>query len=92
MRSSVIIAALAASFASAEPEARAEPEPLPAPQRQIGAILGILGIASAMQGGKSKGTAAKGGGQCSCSTPRTTDAYCRNNNEVGPSDPQRRDV
>jgi hypothetical protein len=83
MKSSVIVAALAASFVGAEPEASAEPEPLPfpAPQRQIGAILGILGMLQP----KNKAGTPKGGQTCSCSSQRSTDAYCKNNNEAGPS-------
>jgi hypothetical protein len=86
MRSSVFIAALAASFVGAEPEARAEPEalPLPAPQRQIGAILGILGMVNSMQSkGKGKGKAnGPKNQQCSCPAPRATTGYCANNNEA----------
>jgi hypothetical protein len=86
MKSGVIIAALAASFAVAEPEARAEPLPVPAPQRQIGAILGILGMANQLQAkskaGIPKAGIPKGDAQCACPASRATDAYCKNNNEV----------
>jgi len=86
MKSSIIVAALAASFVGAEPEARAEPEPLPfpAPQRQLGAALGILGITGALQP-KGKAGTPKGGQKCTCPAARSTDAYCKNNNEAGPS-------
>jgi hypothetical protein len=89
MKSSVILAALAASLAAAEPEAYAAPEPLPAPQRQLGAILGMMAAANAASSMAGKGkSGAKGGSPktklCSCPAERTTSPYCKNNNEAGP--------